>query len=684
MAKGGKKGGGDDSGGSSQNLSLVGTGADDRLRGGAGDDTFEGVGGDDQIIGGDGYDTAIYSGSIWNYTWQSSRKGWTVNDSRSWDGDDGRDTLSGIEQLQFNDATYTLGEDAPTVIEVSEIYYVTLGESVDFSMRVWDYDNHVDIDFVGSDLNIGRLSIQGDSSSITGSMGDDLRLNMTFDSSGYFTSDDLSWLAEGETITVTYDFEVSTWKSFETGSNTSAIEQIKFVISGLNDAPTFVSEGPLLLSVVEDGLASSIDLSVFADDVDSDDNANTLIYTILSAPEGFDLSINGSTLIYDPTNIDQAMTSDEFISGEVVLHVLDSHGAVSGLLTVDLFATGADDPRIVYVTSSGVDFAALGIDPSVEPNLGQLSGVFNDISNLDLIAFTQGDDVKIISAERVTWFDSRTKLTDSEGNIIAESAAFDTGAGHDVLVFEIEGGALSGFEISEVSMGGGEDIFSLSVNNIDAVINGANINTGSNSDQVFISLTSDNGWINTNLDTGSGHDIVYVEYVDRDADTLGGAGYVDSNFTLGSGDDFFHLEVAAGDRVLQAGLKVSVNAGTGDDFVFISNEDTSLVFLDGMQTGGTWDDLYHAGITGSVSMGDGDDVLEIGVNDAYVSGSVASLDGGDGYDILTLRHLSANDGHIVTDLGNGLIQLQDGYQTFNISGFEEIVLGDGSDLFLFV
>lgn len=116
MPQKGKGGGSDVGGGSAQDLVLIGTSGADRMRGGDGNDRFTGLGGDDQIQGGSGTDTAVYSGSVWDYSWRENRKGWTVDDRKTWDGDDGTDTLSSIEYLEFNDATITLGVENPTVV----------------------------------------------------------------------------------------------------------------------------------------------------------------------------------------------------------------------------------------------------------------------------------------------------------------------------------------------------------------------------------------------------------------------------------------------------------------------------------------------------------------------------------------------------------------------------------------
>lgn len=677
----GGKGGGD--GGSTEPLNLVGTSGDDRLKGGDGDDTFQGLGGDDLIQGGGGTDTAIYSGSVWDYRWSTSRKGWTVYDYNASDGDTGTDSLEGIEILQFADATIVLGEDAPTIIETETIYTTAL-EPVDYTIRLSDYDHKLSVEFSSSDPSIGSFSYQLDRN--TGFMGEELTYSITFDPAGYLQSQELSYLAEGDTITLTVTMEITKYQSLVIGQEV-IYSDYQIVISGVNDAPELA--GTAGLAVVEGGPVAQIDLAQFGSDVDSDDDGATLTYEIVSVSDGFDVSIDGTVLTYDPANLDPGLTSDESLTGEVTLRAVDRHGAASGEITLSLVATGAGGgPRVVYVTPNGVDYAALGVDLAAAADQGQLVGIAADPSVVDLVAFTDESDTSVIAAERLVWFNNSSSISDGEGGTIGTDLTFRTGGGDDVLVFDIEGSAQAGFEISDIEMGAGEDILVIEVvagtvnGQSYAIINGADINTGMNSDQVWIETVADsNSWIQIDLDTGSGHDIVEIRMTDPDHATTGGFGFFSGTVNLGTGDDSFRMILDAGTRHLNTEIDISLGAGDGDDFVFLSNAGTVLQILPTQPTGGNWDDLYHSGLQGSVSMGEGDDVLELDLNEAYVSGAAATLDGGMGYDILILHHLAAGDA-VVEDLGGGILRLTDGYQILDISGFEEVLLGDGTDLLL--
>jgi Ca2+-binding RTX toxin-like protein len=74
-------------------------------------DTLTGNGLDNRIEGGQGNDTAIYSGSLNGYKLEYLPTSLKITDTNLSDGNDGTDTLTGIETLQFKDGVY--GVDTP-------------------------------------------------------------------------------------------------------------------------------------------------------------------------------------------------------------------------------------------------------------------------------------------------------------------------------------------------------------------------------------------------------------------------------------------------------------------------------------------------------------------------------------------------------------------------------------------
>ena len=94
-----------------ENLTFTGTGAfsgtGNALRniitGGALNDTLTGAGGNDRLFGGGGNDMAVFAGKQADYTITTVGSITTVVDKNLADGNDGTDTLSGVERLKFAD-----------------------------------------------------------------------------------------------------------------------------------------------------------------------------------------------------------------------------------------------------------------------------------------------------------------------------------------------------------------------------------------------------------------------------------------------------------------------------------------------------------------------------------------------------------------------------------------------------
>lgn len=87
---------------------LLGNGVDNYLSGGAGADWLFGGDGNDLLDGGAGTDLAFYRGDRAGFTIVQGSAGWTVKDNAS---NQGRDKLSGIERLIFDDFALALDVD---------------------------------------------------------------------------------------------------------------------------------------------------------------------------------------------------------------------------------------------------------------------------------------------------------------------------------------------------------------------------------------------------------------------------------------------------------------------------------------------------------------------------------------------------------------------------------------------
>ena len=99
-------------GNSAANKLTGGAGAD-KLYGGAGNDTLIGGAGNDYLSGDTGTDTALFAGKSTDYSWVKNTNGsWTITDLRA-GSPDGKDTLVGVEVLQFSDSQKSLGAANP-------------------------------------------------------------------------------------------------------------------------------------------------------------------------------------------------------------------------------------------------------------------------------------------------------------------------------------------------------------------------------------------------------------------------------------------------------------------------------------------------------------------------------------------------------------------------------------------
>ncbi len=107
---------------------LHGMAGNDTFTGGDGNDTFDGGAGDDLINGGAGFDISLYHGPRSNYVVTKTAGGYAVLDNT---GAEGNDHLTQIEQLQFDDTTFSLEYDSA----VQALYVAYFGRAADFSGR---------------------------------------------------------------------------------------------------------------------------------------------------------------------------------------------------------------------------------------------------------------------------------------------------------------------------------------------------------------------------------------------------------------------------------------------------------------------------------------------------------------------------------------------------------------------
>ena len=87
---------------------VIGSTGDDQITGNDADNVIKGGLGDDTIGGGSGDDYAVFDGNFADFSISTVGGTTTVTDNNSADGDEGIDSLTDVEFIEFADLTYNL------------------------------------------------------------------------------------------------------------------------------------------------------------------------------------------------------------------------------------------------------------------------------------------------------------------------------------------------------------------------------------------------------------------------------------------------------------------------------------------------------------------------------------------------------------------------------------------------
>ncbi|GGE53551.1 Ig-like domain-containing protein [Actibacterium pelagium] len=669
MARGKKGGkpsdGGGDGGGTDPvvDLTVIGTSGSDRLGGGAGNDTFTGLEGDDKINGGDGFDTAVYRGSIHDFSWSFDRKNNAiVTDLNSADGNEGRDTLTKVEAIQFDDYTYLLYDDNPAYFYQAPVS-TTVDTPVYVTIEYYDLDDRsVYASFTFNPNTQGWIT---NIEHIVEDVASGRKRTSTFEFDP--TTVDRSYLAEGEVEVVTFDINLGV-------AVADGIDpKMEIQVIGLNDAPTMLDDAEI--QVTEDAGAVQFDLATLGQDVDSDDDGSSLSYAIVSAPDGVAVSLDGTVVTVDPGAGFQLMNSGETLELTLQVQAMDQHGAVSEVQDVIIVVNGADDPVPTYLDANGrVDYGLLGLDPSTAPVLPELNGLTNDPSYPDIVAFTDGDDAKIINTHYIEGFSWNDFWYSGFENPNYDDLAFYTGLGNDKLVFLFDD-ATGHMEIVDIAMGAGEDVLVIDSDTTGgATISGLNVDMGDDNDQLFVEMDGP-GVLQFGLsefNMGEGNDLMQVKITNPTPDGYGALGaLISTDIWMGDGNDTLLIDLRVDNPILWDEMGLDIDTGHGNDHVEI--------------TTGPGEALDGTGIDGEIDLGTGDDYLLLDL-DADASAQSFFVQGGwpyhlgpeGGYDIVELADGDLSDYSLTAGSTNSYT-LTYGNQTVHFSNVEEILL-DGENL----
>ncbi|MDP6643352.1 MAG: S8 family serine peptidase, partial [Rhodospirillales bacterium] len=398
--------GGDTITGNASNNELEGWRGDDTLSGGGGSDTLTGGAGDDVIDGGADTDTAVFSGNYADYTVLADKGSLTVS---ALAGDQGTDTLTEIEFLQFADQTITAPtNEAP----------VTVADS-----GATSEDNSVIIDVLANDsdpdgdllaITAASVSAGGGSVAIAGNQ-------IVYDPGGSY-----QYLADGESAAVTLAYTVADVWGIE------ATADISVTVTGANDAPTSFS---LDNTMVDEGSGGGTVVGNLGGVIDPDASDSGHSFTLIDDAGGrFELA-GDQLLVAAGADLDFGAASSHSVTVRVHDAAGASHDQAFTVSLNDLLeGTGGQDTLIG--TSAGDRLSGGRGADRLEGGGGDDIYRFERGDGADIIydgyAYTGDVDQSVTYSHdiAVTWqetrrgsYTTRTPNYDGEGNIVSYNTA---------------------------------------------------------------------------------------------------------------------------------------------------------------------------------------------------------------------------------------------------------------------
>jgi VCBS repeat-containing protein len=314
---------------------LDGGDGDDQIQGNEGDDYVRGGRGNDFLHGGTGTDTAVYSGSILEYSFSRDGENLYVNHSGG-SHIDGNDRLIQFERLVFADAVIDLTQNnAPIafndVASTNEDVGTYSGSSVLANDFDWEHNT--------------LTAVAGTFNGVYGTLV--LNSNGTYTYTPYAST---QALALGQNVQDSFNYTVSDGSLTDTGTLT-------ITIAGRNDAPVANPDAAAT------GENSSVSINVLANDTDVDNGA-VLTVIAASAPAGQgSASVVANQVVFNPGTDFDYLDTGETANVVVSYTITDEHGATSSS-TVTVTVNGANDAPV-----ANDDIASTTEDASVSGNV---------------------------------------------------------------------------------------------------------------------------------------------------------------------------------------------------------------------------------------------------------------------------------------------------------------------------
>lgn len=253
---------------------------------------------------------------------------------------------------------------------------------------------------------------------------------------------DLTTLALGEVMTDSFIYAI------RLASGTLSWARANVVLTGVNDTPV-VQDVTLL--AVEDGVAVSGAFN--GDDIDSDDDGSTLVYTINGAPALGTLTNNGDgTFTYDPGTNFQSLAEGEEAEIDLSYTATDSHGAVSVPGALKITVTGVNDVPTLLAGALGatedgaivtLDLSALGDDIDSDDNGSSLTYTLESVPpggsasiSGTVLSFNPGADFQNLAVGEPLSFDLQVRATDNKGASVTNTVSITLTGVNDAAVVQ--------------------------------------------------------------------------------------------------------------------------------------------------------------------------------------------------------------------------------------------------------
>lgn len=326
------------SGGRGADLIRGGAGRD-LLTGGDGADTLQGGGGNDTLRGGAGTDLVRVEGPRGDYQLVTVANGLQLRHLPSGE----RDLLQGVERLLFADGTLVLLAPNEAPVARDDVALVEDGAA-----RLDILANDGDAD--GDALRVAAVEGQP-GTTVVGRFG---TLTWSEGGAAEFVVDpasaDLAALAVGELGEESFRVTIADALGAQADSTLS------FTMLGVNDAPV-ARDGTMTLRAGNNAMVRLV-----ADDVDSDDHADTLDYRFLDqpSPEQGSLSLaSAGHVSFAAGSAYAGLLTTETATLTLRWQAVDQHGAESDIRTLTITVTGRVPPAPV-ITGIAEDGGAPG------------------------------------------------------------------------------------------------------------------------------------------------------------------------------------------------------------------------------------------------------------------------------------------------------------------------------------